>query len=100
MPLPRPGSHRRWNPGDHHGNEPASTTKVTFGSRPTTSITQISPTQVTAVSASGTGTTGVPPPPRTPARLLPDRERTTRMQHGETHARLVTVPPGRTLGEE
>ncbi|MEU3656067.1 hypothetical protein AB0E67_25295 [Streptomyces sp. NPDC032161] len=73
---------------------------MTFDSEPTTEITRISPTQVTAVSPSGTGTAGVPPPPHTPAQLLPDRERTTRVQHGETHAQLIAVPPGRILDEE
>ncbi|MFF9072492.1 hypothetical protein ACF1A9_09250 [Streptomyces sp. NPDC014872] len=100
MPLSQPGLHRWRHPGDHHGNEPAPTTKLTLGSNPTTDITRISPPQVMAVSPSGTGTAGVPPPPRTPAQLLPDQERTTRMQHGETHAQLIAVPPGRTPGKE
>ncbi|MEU5622609.1 MULTISPECIES: IPT/TIG domain-containing protein [Streptomyces] len=41
------------------GTNLSGTTAVTFGTRPATSITNVSPTQVTAVSPSGTGTVGV-----------------------------------------
>ena len=41
------------------GTNLSHTSAVTFGSKPATSITQVSPTQVTAVSPSGTGTVGV-----------------------------------------
>lgn len=38
-------------------------------------------------------------PPRAPAQLLPDQARTTRIQHGETNAQLIAVPPGRIVDE-
>ncbi|MEU3281323.1 IPT/TIG domain-containing protein [Streptomyces antibioticus] len=41
------------------GTNLASTSAVKFGSKPATSVTQVSPTQVSAVSPSGTGTVGV-----------------------------------------
>ncbi|MFI1753492.1 IPT/TIG domain-containing protein [Streptomyces sp. NPDC020571] len=41
------------------GTNLSGTTAVTFGTRPASSITNVSPTQVTAVSPSGTGTVGV-----------------------------------------
>ncbi|WP_327419644.1 IPT/TIG domain-containing protein [Streptomyces sp. NBC_01233] len=41
------------------GTNLSGTTAVKFGSKPATSITNVSPTQVTAVSPSGTGTAGV-----------------------------------------
>ncbi|MFI9392415.1 IPT/TIG domain-containing protein [Streptomyces bauhiniae] len=41
------------------GTNLSGTSAVTFGTRPATSITNVSPTQVTAVSPSGTGTVGV-----------------------------------------
>ena len=41
------------------GTNLSSTSAVTFGSKPATSVTNVSPTQVTAVAPSGTGTVGV-----------------------------------------
>jgi len=41
------------------GTNLSSTSAVKFGSKPATTFTQVSPTQVTAVSPSGTGTVGV-----------------------------------------
>ncbi|MFI8301293.1 IPT/TIG domain-containing protein [Streptomyces nigra] len=41
------------------GTNLSGTSAVTFGTKPATSITNVSPTQVTAVSPSGTGTVGV-----------------------------------------
>ncbi|MBQ1090434.1 IPT/TIG domain-containing protein [Streptomyces sp. B93] len=41
------------------GTNLANTTKVSFGTKLATNITQVSPTQVTAVSPSGTGTVGI-----------------------------------------
>ncbi|MGY3064539.1 hypothetical protein ACVWZD_008861 [Streptomyces sp. TE3672] len=41
------------------GTNLSNTSAVRFGSKPATGITQVSPTQVTAVSPSGTGTVGV-----------------------------------------
>lgn len=41
------------------GTNLSGTSAVRFGSKPATNITQVSPTQVTAVSPSGTGTVGV-----------------------------------------
>ncbi|MFR9790521.1 IPT/TIG domain-containing protein [Streptomyces sp. MB22_4] len=41
------------------GTNLANTTSVMFGSKPATNLTQVSPTEVTAVSPSGTGTVGV-----------------------------------------
>ncbi|MEU9763746.1 IPT/TIG domain-containing protein [Streptomyces sp. NPDC047985] len=41
------------------GTNLSNTSKVMFGSKPATNITQVSATQVTAVSPSGTGTVGV-----------------------------------------
>ncbi|MDQ0935156.1 IPT/TIG domain-containing protein [Streptomyces turgidiscabies] len=41
------------------GTNLSNTSAVRFGSKPATSLTQVSPTQVTAVSPSGTGTVGV-----------------------------------------
>ncbi|UUU24946.1 IPT/TIG domain-containing protein [Streptomyces sp. DSM 40750] len=41
------------------GTNLSNTSAVTFGSKPATSVTNVSPTQVTAVSPSGTGTVGV-----------------------------------------
>lgn len=41
------------------GTNLAGTTAVTFGTRPATNITQVSPTQVTAVSPAGAGAVGV-----------------------------------------
>ncbi|MFE5561674.1 IPT/TIG domain-containing protein [Streptomyces sp. NPDC056544] len=41
------------------GTNLSGTTAVKFGSKPATSFTNVSPTQVTAVSPSGTGTVGI-----------------------------------------
>ncbi|MFB7779512.1 IPT/TIG domain-containing protein [Streptomyces bauhiniae] len=41
------------------GTNLSGTTAVKFGSKPATNVTNVSPTQVTAVSPSGTGTVGV-----------------------------------------
>lgn len=41
------------------GTNLANTSAVTFGDKPATNVTNVSPTQVTAVSPSGTGTAGV-----------------------------------------
>ncbi|MEU3532885.1 MULTISPECIES: IPT/TIG domain-containing protein [Streptomyces] len=41
------------------GTNLANTTSVMFGNKPATSLTQVSPTQVTAVSPSGNGAVGV-----------------------------------------
>ncbi len=41
------------------GTNLSGTSAVTFGTKPATSVTNVSPTQVTAVSPSGTGTVGV-----------------------------------------
>ena len=41
------------------GTNLANTSAVTFGTKPATSVTNVSPTQVTAVSPSGTGTVGI-----------------------------------------
>ncbi|MES4891000.1 IPT/TIG domain-containing protein [Streptomyces sp. NPDC096012] len=41
------------------GTNLSGTTAVTFGTKPATNVTNVSPTQVTAVSPSGTGTVGV-----------------------------------------
>ncbi|MFJ7182413.1 IPT/TIG domain-containing protein [Streptomyces massasporeus] len=41
------------------GTNLSGTTAVTFGTKPATSITNVTPTQVTAVSPSGTGSVGV-----------------------------------------
>jgi hypothetical protein len=41
------------------GTNLSNTSAVTFGTKPATSVTNVSPTQVTAVSPSGTGTVGV-----------------------------------------
>lgn len=41
------------------GTNLSNTSAVTFGSKPATSVTNVSPTQVTAVAPSGTGTVGV-----------------------------------------
>ncbi|MEU7428330.1 IPT/TIG domain-containing protein [Streptomyces sp. NPDC040750] len=41
------------------GTNLANTSKVMFGNKPATNVTQVSPTQVTAISPSGTGTVGV-----------------------------------------
>ncbi|MFF7251497.1 IPT/TIG domain-containing protein [Embleya sp. NPDC008237] len=41
------------------GTNLSGTTAVKFGTKPATSVTNVSPTQVTAVSPSGTGTVGV-----------------------------------------
>lgn len=41
------------------GTNLSNTSAVRFGSKPATNVTQVSPTQVTAVSPSGTGTVGL-----------------------------------------
>lgn len=41
------------------GTNLSGTTAVTFGTKPATGVTNVSPTQVTAVSPSGTGSVGV-----------------------------------------
>ena len=41
------------------GTNLSNTSAVMFGSKPATNVTQVSPTQVTAVSPSGTGSVGV-----------------------------------------
>ena len=41
------------------GTNLSGTTAVTFGTQPATNVTNVSPTQVTAVSPSGTGSVGV-----------------------------------------
>jgi hypothetical protein len=41
------------------GTNLSNTSAVTFGSKPATSVTNVSPTEVTAVAPSGTGTVGV-----------------------------------------
>ncbi|GGJ62265.1 IPT/TIG domain-containing protein [Streptomyces brasiliensis] len=41
------------------GTNLSNTSAVTFGTRPATSVTNVSPTQVTAISPSGTGSVGV-----------------------------------------
>ncbi|MEU9061001.1 IPT/TIG domain-containing protein [Streptomyces sp. NPDC048430] len=41
------------------GTNLSGTTAVTFGTKPATAVTNVSPTQVTAVSPSGTGSVGV-----------------------------------------
>lgn len=42
-----------------NGTNLSNTSAVTFGSKPATNVTNVSPTQVTAVSPSGTGVVGV-----------------------------------------
>jgi hypothetical protein len=60
MPLsPNQGSTGGGTPVTITGTGLSGTTAVTFGTKPATSITNVSPTQVTAVSPSGTGAVGV-----------------------------------------
>ncbi|MFB6986064.1 IPT/TIG domain-containing protein [Streptomyces sp. NPDC056178] len=53
------------------GTSLPNTTKVTFGGKLATSITQVSPTQVTAVSSSGMGTVEVTVTPLYPGATPP-----------------------------
>ncbi|MFF9349258.1 IPT/TIG domain-containing protein [Streptomyces sp. NPDC014734] len=97
---PHRGSAGGGTPVTITGTNLPHTTKAISGRTLATGITQVFPAQVTAAFPSGTARPGAPSPPHNPAQLLPDQERTTRMRHGETHAQLIAVPPGRILGEE
>ncbi|GAA2627822.1 IPT/TIG domain-containing protein [Streptomyces vastus] len=60
MPIsPNQGSTGGGTPVTITGTNLSDTSAVTFGSKPATSVTNVSPTEVTAVSPSGTGTVGV-----------------------------------------
>ncbi|MFF6785459.1 IPT/TIG domain-containing protein [Streptomyces sp. NPDC012510] len=60
MPIsPNQGSTGGGTPVTITGTNLSNTSDVKFGSKSATSITNVSPTQVTAVSPSGTGTVGV-----------------------------------------
>lgn len=60
MPIsPNQGSTGGGTPVTITGTNLSGTTAVQFGSKPATSVTNVSPTEVTAVSPSGTGTVGV-----------------------------------------
>ena len=60
MPIsPNQGSTGGGTPVTITGTNLTGTTAVHFGTKPATAVTNVSPTQVTAVSPSGTGTVGV-----------------------------------------
>jgi hypothetical protein len=60
MPIsPNQGSTGGGTPVTITGTNLSNTSAVRFGNKPATSVTQVSPTQVTAVSPSGTGMVGV-----------------------------------------
>ncbi|MFI9626582.1 IPT/TIG domain-containing protein [Streptomyces sp. NPDC052042] len=81
------------------GTNLPNTTKATFGSKPATSITQVSPAQVTAFSPSGTGTVGVsvtaPYPGTTPPGSGTDHSHAARREAPATHRRSAGQDPGR-----
>ncbi|MEU9091605.1 IPT/TIG domain-containing protein [Streptomyces sp. NPDC087901] len=60
MPIsPNQGSTGGGTPVTITGTNLSGTTAVTFGTKPATAVTNVSPTQVTAVSPSGAGSVGV-----------------------------------------
>lgn len=81
-----------------------NTTKVTFGSKVATGITQVSPRQVTAVSPSGMGTVGVtvtaPYPGAIPPGSGKDHSHAARRDARATHRRPAGQGPERGVNRE